>query len=111
MTTKSKVEKTGGEAEGGVKLTFEQSIERLEKIVADMESGKFSLEEMISRFEEGQKLIRFCSAKLNEVEKKVEVLVKKGGEVVAEPFEAVEDAGGEPEAGARPRQGGEAVDF
>ena len=71
---------------------FEQSIERLETIVADMEGGKLSLEEMIARFEEGQDLIRFCSGKLNEIEKKVEILVKQGDEVLAAPFEPGEGA-------------------
>ena len=68
-------------------LGFEESIERLEKIVSEMEDGKLSLEEMIKRFEEGQGLIRLCTKKLNEVEKKVEILVKKGDQVAAEPFD------------------------
>ena len=69
---------------------FEKSIERLEAIVKEMEQGTLSLEDMIARFEEGQSLIKSCAKKLNEVEKKVEVLVKKGGEFVAEPFDQKE---------------------
>lgn len=80
-----KTEEAGGAAENG--LGFEESIERLEKIVSDMEDGKLSLEEMIKRFEEGQGLIHLCTKKLNEVEKKVEILVKKGDHVTVEPFE------------------------
>ena len=68
-------------------MSFEQALERLEKIVHDMEMGSLSLEAMMERFEEGQKLIRSCSTKLNEVERKIEILVKKDGETVAEPFE------------------------
>lgn len=68
---------------------FEKSLERLETVVAEMEGGNLSLEDMIKRFEEGQKLIGFCSKKLDEVERKIEVLVKKdNGEVDAEPFES-----------------------
>jgi len=69
------------------KITFEKAMARLDKIVAEMESGSLSLEEMISHFEEGQSLIKFCGKKLNEVERKVEMLVKKGDEVATEPFE------------------------
>lgn len=75
------------------KQTFEQSMERLEKIVEEMESGRCDLEEMISLFEEGQALIKVCAKKLNEVEKKVEALVKKGGKIITEPLDEPE---GEP---------------
>lgn len=94
MTT-TRTDKKGGKHEE--KINFEKAMERLDKIVGEMESGSLSLEEMIARFEEGQSLIKFCTVKLNEIEKKVEVLVKKGGEIVAEPFEETEekDAGEE----------------
>jgi exodeoxyribonuclease VII small subunit len=74
------------EAEGREK-TFEQALERLETIVGQMEDGSLGLDDMMARFEEGQNLIRFCAGKLNEVEKKVEVLLKKGDVVEAVPFE------------------------
>ena len=67
---------------------FEKSMSRLETIVGEMEGGALSLEDMITRFEEGQTLIKACTRTLNEVERKIEVLVKKGDEVVAEPFDA-----------------------
>ncbi|NQU38572.1 MAG: exodeoxyribonuclease VII small subunit [Lentisphaerae bacterium] len=66
---------------------FEKSLERLEAVVAEMEGGDISLEEMIKRFEEGQKLIGYCAKKLDEVERKIEILVKKGDTVEEEPFE------------------------
>lgn len=69
------------------KHTFEESLERLEKIVEEMDGGKLGLDDMIAKFEEGSKLIKTCSDKLNEVERKIEKLVKKDGEVVAESFE------------------------
>ena len=67
---------------------FETSLARLEAIVKDMEAGSLDLEEMIARFEEGQTLLAFCTEKLNEVEKKIEVLVRKGGKLTTEPFDA-----------------------
>ncbi len=69
---------------------FEKSLERLESIVEEMESGDLSLEAMMGHFDEGQTLVKSCSKKLNEVEKKVEILMKKGASVEVEPF------GGEP---------------
>ncbi len=67
-------------------VDFEKSLERLEAIVEAMESGDLTLEQMIKHFEEGSKLVALCSAKLNEVEQKIEKLVKKGGMLTTEPF-------------------------
>ncbi len=67
--------------------SFEKALERLEQIVAEMEGGKLTLEKMISHFEEGSKLVKFCSAKLNEVEKKIELLLTKDGQVSTVPFD------------------------
>ena len=72
------------------KIDFEKSLERLEAIVKEMESGELSLEQMIKHFEEGSKLVKLCAGKLNEVEQKIEKLVKKGDELAAEPFEPEE---------------------
>lgn len=92
MATKKGSEKTKAEQAGGESaepaITFEKAMERLEVIVGDMEGGALSLEEMIKRFEEGQGLIKFCTRKLNEVEKKVEMLVKKGDQFATEDFDA-----------------------
>lgn len=68
------------------KVSFEKSLTRLEEIVAGMESGALSLDDMIARFEEGQKLIKFCSGKLDEVERKIEQLLSKEGPVETAPF-------------------------
>lgn len=70
--------------------TFEQALERLETLVKEMESGALDLEKMMSHFEEGNKLVGQCTAKLNEVEKKIEVLVKQGEKLKTEPFESDE---------------------
>jgi exodeoxyribonuclease VII small subunit len=70
---------------------FEKALERLETIVGEMEAGTLSLEKMMACFEEGTELVKFCTQKLNEVEKKIEILAKKGDEIVAEPFDPSED--------------------
>ncbi len=67
-------------------LPFEKALERLEAIVEEMEAGNMSLEKMMKNFEEGMELVGYCSKKLNEVEKKIEVLLKKGEELTTEPF-------------------------
>jgi exodeoxyribonuclease VII small subunit len=70
-------------------LTFEQAINRLEKIVADMEAAELPLEDVLKKYEEGTRLVRFCNQKLEEAEKKIEVLTRKAdGTVAVEPFEA-----------------------
>lgn len=71
-------------------ISFEKSLGRLEKIVEEMEGGDLSLDKMMSHFEEGNQLVKLCGDKLNEVEKKIEVLVKKGEETTTEPFDAEE---------------------
>jgi exodeoxyribonuclease VII small subunit len=79
---------------------FETSLKRLETIVSEMESGKLSLEDMLTRFEEGQGLLKFCTTKLDEVERRIEVLVKKGDKTTTEPFEPETDVPGDaPTAG------------
>src|SRR5712691_13230377 len=68
--------------------SFEQAIQRLEKIVADMEAAELPLEDVLKKYEEGTRLVRFCNQKLEEAEKKIEVLAKKtDGTIVLEPFE------------------------
>lgn len=57
-------------------LKFEKALERLEKIVEDLESGTLTLEEALKRYEEGVKLSRLCTQKLAQAENKIEVLTK-----------------------------------
>ncbi|MCE9616303.1 MAG: exodeoxyribonuclease VII small subunit [Lentisphaerae bacterium] len=95
----------GAKAEDGAgQPSFEGAMQRLETIVAEMEDGKLNLEDMIARFEEGQKLIGFCTAKLNEVEKKVEMLVKRGESVTLEPFPETEDEAEDSRTDARAQE-------
>jgi exodeoxyribonuclease VII small subunit len=55
---------------------FESALEELEEVVEQLESGELSLEDSLTAFEKGVGLVRFCNQKLNEVEKKIEMLVK-----------------------------------
>ena len=68
---------------------FEQDLERLEQLVADMETGHLPLEDLMKRFEEGMALVRRCGQRLAEVERKVELLLQQapGGEGRTEPFD------------------------
>lgn len=69
-------------------MSFEKAVERLEAIVEAMEGGGEGLDAMVASFEEGQKLVKFCSAKLAEIERKVEILTKgANGKPKAEPFD------------------------
>ena len=78
-------------ADGGP--SFEQAIQQLEKIVAEMESAELPLEQILSRYEEGTRLVRFCGQKLEEAEKKIELLARKSdGAVELEPFEPETDS-------------------
>ena len=67
-TAKSDKEKTPG---------FEEALARLEASVAEMESGRQTLEQSLKLFEEGMALSKLCAEKLAATEKKIEILVKR----------------------------------
>ncbi|MBL0715567.1 MAG: exodeoxyribonuclease VII small subunit [Desulfosarcina sp.] len=70
------------------KKTFEQSLEDLEKIVKELETGDLTLEKALKCFEEGMALSKRCSHMLDETEKKVSLLIKDGeGSVREQSFE------------------------
>ncbi|MGA1863580.1 MAG: exodeoxyribonuclease VII small subunit [bacterium] len=58
------------------KVSFEKALKQLEEIVHKLESGDLGLEDSLELFEEGIKLSRFCSKKLELAEKKIEMLTK-----------------------------------
>ena len=70
-------------------MSFEKKLNRLEKIVKDMEEGELSLENSLKSFEEGIKLARECHTQLNEAEQKVKVLlnVDADGKLETQDFE------------------------
>jgi exodeoxyribonuclease VII small subunit len=67
---------------------FEKSFQQLEKIVQRLEAEELPLDESLQLFEEGIRLSRFCHQRLEEVEKKIElILADAKGQPVTEPFE------------------------
>ncbi|HDZ22903.1 MAG TPA: exodeoxyribonuclease VII small subunit [Desulfobacteraceae bacterium] len=71
---------------------FEKALEELEEIVHALESGELPLDEALKAFEKGMKLVKYCSGKLEEAEKKVTMLVKaENGKVDQVPFEIREE--------------------
>jgi exodeoxyribonuclease VII small subunit len=67
---------------------FEVALEDLEQVVEQLESGELSLEDSLAAFEKGVGLVKYCNQKLNEAEKRVELLVKdKEGKFQLKPFE------------------------
>jgi exodeoxyribonuclease VII small subunit len=67
--------------------TFEGAVEQLEQIVKELETGDLPLEKAIKKFEEGVRLSKFCTKKLDETEKRVMVLLEnEKGDLIEEPF-------------------------
>lgn len=76
------------------KERFEEALNKLEKIVSKLEQGDISLEDSLKLFEEGIRLSRFCNQKLEEAERRVEILVRdKEGVLKPEPFNPSISAG------------------
>jgi exodeoxyribonuclease VII small subunit len=68
--------------------SFEASLKELEKIVEQLEAGDLPLEESLALFERGIRLSRECQRRLEEAERKVEVLVKgEDGRLKTAPFD------------------------
>lgn len=75
---------------------FESALEDLEQVVEQLESGELSLEDSLAAFEKGVGLVKFCNQKLNEVERKIELLVKdKEGKLQLKAFEELPERGEE----------------
>jgi exodeoxyribonuclease VII small subunit len=70
---------------------FEQALGELEKLVQRLESGELPLDEALKTFERGIALTRQCQGALKAAQQKVEILLKKNGELQAQPFEAAGD--------------------
>jgi exodeoxyribonuclease VII small subunit len=67
--------------------SFEDLLKELKEITRKLESGNLPLEDSIKLFQEGTELIASSHKKLNEIRKKVEILVEKNGEITFEEFE------------------------
>ncbi len=78
--------------ENGSNLTFEKGLTRLEELVHELESDDLNLDKSLELFEEGIKLTRRLNRKLDEAEKKLEVLSKNNGsEPMAEDLDITPD--------------------
>ena len=73
-------------------LKFEKAMKRLEHIVEELEKGELDIDKSLDIFEEGIKMSRICSKKLNEAEQRIEKLTRNDkGELVTELFPVEED--------------------
>jgi exodeoxyribonuclease VII small subunit len=72
---------------------FEESLQRLEKIVTELEKGDVSLDHALELFDEGMKLSSSCRKELEEAEGKVEILLKRSGKLHPEAFEPASQPG------------------
>jgi exodeoxyribonuclease VII small subunit len=83
--------------------TFEESLEELEKIVAELESGKLGLAEALARYEQGVKHLKGCQQLLERAERKIELLsgVDADGNPITRPFEEAEEITLEEKAATR----------
>jgi exodeoxyribonuclease VII small subunit len=70
--------------------SFEKNLERLDSIVQQLEDAGLPLEKALHLYEEGMKLSEICHKQLQEAEGRVQILMKKGAKISAEPFEPEE---------------------
>ena len=68
-------------------MTFEAALARLEEIVRALEEGSADLDGALSTFEEGVRLVRLCTERLDGAEQRVRMLMEGNGTVTAVPFE------------------------
>ena len=66
--------------------SFEACLEELEQVVKELEAGDLSLDRSLNLFERGMGLSELCRKQLEAAETRVEVLIRKAGGFVAEPF-------------------------
>lgn len=67
-------------------LSFEASLEELERVVKELESGDLPLERSLELFEKGMALSETCRKQLEEAETRVEMLIRREGKLQPEPF-------------------------
>jgi len=70
-------------------ISFEEAMEKLEQIVSKLEEGDVPLEKAINYYQDGMKLSKICSDKLNNVQEKMTQIMNEQGEL--QPFEIQEE--------------------
>ncbi|HKX63498.1 MAG TPA: exodeoxyribonuclease VII small subunit [Verrucomicrobiae bacterium] len=84
--------KSSESASGEKELAFEDALKKLENIVESMESGELPLEVLLTRFEEGTRLVKTCQSRLEEAELKISKLEKnRAGDFTLQPAGRVEE--------------------
>ena len=74
---------------------FETSLEELERIVRELEQGELTLEKSLELFEQGVKLSRECQERLNQAERRIEILMRDNqGRAVVRPFDPESELSG-----------------
>jgi exodeoxyribonuclease VII small subunit len=68
------------------KISFEETMSKLEEIATELEKGDLNLEESVSKFEEGMKLSKECSNFLEDAEKRITILIKNGDGIQEKNF-------------------------
>ena len=81
-------------------LHFEGAMDRLEKIVEQMESGKLPLEDLIVRYDEGMNLVKVCQERLAKAEQKIEIIARNSaGKAIVKDFEPTPEPAAPAETG------------
>lgn len=76
---------------------FEKALAKLEDIVRRMEQGEMTLEESLKAFEEGIRLSRLCAKRLDEAERRIQILLKNGEGLSVKPYSGETEEKGEDE--------------
>jgi exodeoxyribonuclease VII small subunit len=72
--------------EVSTELSFEQALQRLEQVVRQLETGDLDLDTALALFQEGVRLSRLCSSRLDQAEAQIEKLLEQDGQLRTEPF-------------------------
>ena len=73
------------------KKSFEEALAKLEQITKELEEGDLSLEESLNYFDEGVQLAELCNSKLNDAQKKIEILLKKNDRLESTAFVGLDE--------------------
>lgn len=71
---------------------YEEAVERLEEITAQLESGEATLEDSIKLYTEGLEIATFCNKRLTDAEEKIKKIAERDGLTVEEDFDSEEEA-------------------
>lgn len=88
------------------RLTFEQALAELDRIVRELEDGGTGLEESLARYEEGVGLLKSCYAQLRQAEQRIQLLagIDEDGKPILKPFDHTATAEAEGKDTKRPRK-------